>query len=238
MAVVNIYWSKNATAAIGPSGQNNFTNAREAEEATSSVNNTTVSNTIVSGFQRTSSRGGAAFGFKRSYWGFDFTGYTTGTITNLAFHYKPTTTSTGTLSNRLAQFEGFGAEVSNNFSEDEWWNSISDPLVPYTNAFNSADNSTATSVTLLSQATTDAKADGFLKLVLMNATDYNNFNLAVDVNNSTNWNIGSNTTGNIFLRFNYEAPGYGNAVIGVPGANIEEVIGVGGANIVSVIGVT
>ena len=238
MAVVNIYWSKNATAAIGPSGQNNFTNAREAEEATSSVNNTTVSNTIVSAFQRTSSRGGAAFGFKRSYWGFDFTGYTTGTITNLAFHFKPSTNSTGTLSQRLVQFEGFGAEVSNNYSDDEWWNSISDPFVNYSNAFNSLDSSTASSVTLLSQATTDAKADGFLKLVLMNATDYNNFNLAVDVNNATNWNIGSNTTGNIFLRFNYEAPGYGNAVIGVPGANIEEVIGVGGANIVSVIGVT
>ena len=238
MAVVNIYWSKNATAAIGPSGQNNFTNAREAEEATSSVNNTTVSNAIVSGFQRTSSRGGAAFGFKRSYWGFDFTGYTTGTITNLAFHYKPTTTSTGTLSNRLAQFEGFGAEVSNNFSEDEWWNSISDPLVPYTNAFNSADNSTATSVTLLSQATTDAKADGFLKLTLMNITDYNNLNLAVDTNQTTVWTIGNNSTGNVFVRFDYEPPGYGNNVIGVPSDPDNKINDVGYANVFQVIGVS
>jgi len=234
----NIYWSKNALAAIGPSGQSSFSDAREAEESTSSTVNTTSTNALASGFIRTSSRGGAQFGFKRSYWGFDFTGYTAGTITNLKFNYKPSTGSTGTLSNRLAQFNGFGSEVSNNFSEDEWWTEIEDPLTPYSNAFNSPDSSTVQVVTLNSTAISDAGNDGFLKFVVMNATDYNNLNLAVDVNNATNWNIGNNSSGNIYLSFDYEAPGYGNAVIGVPGANIDEVIGVGAANIVSVIGVT
>ena len=211
----NIYWTKNATAQIGPFGQNNFTNARQAAESNSNSNNTTASNTVVSGYIRSSGRGSSSFGFRRSYWGFDFTAYTTGTITNLAFHFKPSTGSTGTLSNRLAQFEGFGSALGSNYSADDWWDSISSPLVPYSNAFNSPDSSTAQSVTLTAQAITDAKADGFLKLVLMNNTDYANLNLAVDVNNLTNWNIGSQSTGNVFLSFDYVAPGWNNEINGV-----------------------
>jgi len=74
---------------------------------------------------------------------------------------------------------------------------------------------TAPDGTLTAQAITDAKADGFLKLVLMNNTDYANLNLAVDVNNLTNWNIGSQSTGNVFLSFDYVAPGWNNEINGV-----------------------
>ena len=230
----DLNWSKNAIASIGPSGQSNFTNAREAEESNSSDVNSTGNNTVAAGFIRSSGRGGASFGFRRSYYGFDFTGYTTGTISNLALHYKPTTQSTGTLSVRLAQFTGFGEEVGSNYTDNNWWSDIADPLVPYSNAFNSADNTTPADVTLLSQAITDAKADGFLKLVLMNATDYNNLNISVDVSSFTNWNQSSNKT---FLRFTYVAPGYGNAVNAVASANISNIITVASANVSSVIGV-
>jgi len=241
MPSVDLYWSKNALGAIGPSGQNNFTNAREAAESNTMSNNSTSTNAIVSGTIRNSGRGSASFGFKRSYWGFDFTAYTTGTITNLAFHFKPSTGSTGTLSNRLAQFEGFGSAVGDNLTTNDWWDSIADPLVAYSNAFNSPDSTTAQEITLVTQATTDAKADGFLKLVLMNSGDYNNLNVAVDNNNITNWNIGSNTTGNVFLRFDYTppvVPGYGNIVNGVTGTSIGNVNKIQSADISTVIGVS
>ena len=231
----DLNWSKNAIASIGASGQTNFTDAREAEESTSSTNNTSSSNALSSGFIRISSRGGAAFGFRRSYYAFDFTGYTTGTITNLALHYTPTTTSSGTLSNRIAQFNGFGSGIASNYSDEMWWGDIEDPLTPYSNAFNSADNTTAADVSLNSTAISDAKADGYLKFVLMNATDYNNINLGVDVTSQTYWNQSSNKT---FLRFTYVEAGYGNSVIGVPSTSIDFVNNVGTANIVSVIGVT
>jgi len=230
----DLNWSKNAIASIGPSGQSNFTNAREAEESNSSDVNSTGNNTVACGFTRNSGRGGASFGFRRSYYGFDFTGYTTGTISNLALHYTPTTSSSNTLSVRLAQFTGFGEELGSNYTDNNWWDEIADPLVPYSNAFNSADNNTAADVSLNSTAITDAKADGFLKLVLMNATDYNNLNISVDVTAFTNWNQSSNKT---FLRFTYVAPGYGNAVNKVASANISNIITVASANVSTVIGV-
>jgi len=231
----DLNWSKNAVAAIGPSGQSNYTDAREAEESNTSTVNTTATNPVACGTIRSSGRGSASFGFRRSYYGFDFTGYTTGTISNLALHYKPTTQSTGTLSVRLAQFTGFGEEVGSNYTDNNWWSDIADPLVPYSNSFNSADNNTAADVSLNSTAETDAKADGFLKLVLMNSGDYNNLNVAVDNNNITNWDQSSNNT---FLRFTYVAPGYGNAVNAVASANISNIITVASANVSSVIGVS
>ena len=237
MPAVTLYWSKNAIAAIGPSGQNNFTNAREAAECDSNSNNTEGTNSIVSGTIRNSARGGASFGFKRSYWGFDFTGYTAGDITNLKFNFKPSTGSTGTLSNRLAQFNGFGTEVGSNFTVDDWWDSIADPLVPYSNAFNSPDSTTVQAITLNSTAITDAGTDGFLKLVLMNTGDYNGIAVGVDQSNITNWNVGNNSTGNIYLSFDYEAPGYGNKVNSILPANVSQINGISNSNISQVIGV-
>ena len=233
----NIYWSKNAIASIGPSGQSSYSGAREAAEDSSNTTNTTSTNAIVSGFIRTSSRGGAAFGFRRSYWGFDFTGYTEGTISNLKFNFKPSTGSTGTLSNRLAQFNGFGTEVGSNFTVDDWWDSIADPLVPYSNAFNSPDSTTVQAITLNSTAITDAGTDGFLKLVLMNTGDYNGIAVGVDQSNITNWNVGNNSTGNIYLSFDYEAPGYGNKVNSILPANVSQINGISNSNISQVIGV-
>ena len=230
MPAVTLYWSKNAIAAIGPSGQNNFTNAREAAECDSNSNNTEGTNSIVSGTIRNSARGGASFGFKRSYWGFDFTGYTAGDITNLKFNFKPSTGSTGTLSNRFVQFEGFGAEVGSNYNDGEWWDGIEN-LTSYSNAFNSPDSTTVQAITLNSTAITDAGTDGFLKLCLMNITDYNGIAGAVDVSNTTNWNIGNNTTGNVYLSFDYAPPGFGKDVNNVTAANIGKVNNTATANI-------
>ena len=236
MPAVTLYWSKNAIAAIGPSGQNNFTNAREAAECDSNSNNTEGTNSIVSGTIRNSARGGASFGFKRSYWGFDFTGYTAGDITNLKFNFKPTTSSTGTLGQRFVQFEGFGAEVGSNYSDDEWWDGI-ESLTTYSDGFNSPDSSTVQAITLNSTAIADAGNDGFLKVALMNITDYNGVAGALDVSNTTNWNIGSNTTGNVYLSFDYSA-GFGKNVNNVTAANIVKINNVATNNITNLNGVS
>jgi len=233
----NIYWTRNATAAIGPSGQTDFNDAREAAESTSSTTQSTSTNAQVSGFIRSSARGGATFGFKRSYWGFDFTGYTAGDITNLKFNFKPTTSSTGTLSQRFVQFEGFGAEVGSNYSDSSWWDDI-ESLTTYSNSFNSPDSSTVQAITLNSTAIADAGDDGFLKLCLMNITDYNGIAGAVDVSNTTNWNIGSATTGNVYLSFDYAAPGFGKNVNNVTAANIVKINNVATANITKLNGVS
>ena len=232
----NIYWTRNATAAIGPSGQTDFDDARESAESTSSTTQSTSTNAQVSGYIKSSARGGATFGFKRSYWGFDFTGYTAGDITNLKFNFKPTTSSTGTLGQRFVQFEGFGAEVGSNYSDDEWWDGI-ESLTTYSDGFNSPDSSTVQAITLNSTAIADAGNDGFLKVALMNITDYNGVAGALDVSNTTNWNIGSNTTGNVYLSFDYSA-GFGKNVNNVTAANIVKINNVATANITNLNGVS
>ena len=234
----NIYWSKNALAGIGPSGQSDFDDAREAAESTSSTLNTELTSATVAEFQKSSGRGSASFGFKRSYWGFNFDGYTTGDITNLKFNFKPSVNSSSAISCRFVEFTGFGNSLNDNYSDDEWWDGIEN-LTPYSNSFTSPDSSTVQAITLLSQATTDAQADGFLKVALMNNNqDYNGVAPAADANNFTRWNVGSNTTGNIYLSFDYAAPGFGKNVNNVTAANIVKINNVATANITNLNGVS
>jgi hypothetical protein len=218
----DINWSKNATAVIvGPTGFTSFSTARQAEESTSEALNSTSTNAVASGIIRSGGRGSTLYGIRRSYFAFDFTGYTAGTITNLTFHFTPTTTSTGNLSNRLAQFEGFGNSTNfNNYSSTSWWADISNPLVPYSNAFTINDNTTASSVSLNATAITDAQADSYLQIVLMNAGDYSNIPPIQDSTILSYLNQSSNKT---FLRFTYVDPTWSNNVNGVVGTNLTHV---------------
>jgi len=233
----DINWSKNASGVlVGPSGYSSFSEARQAEESDSQSINTTSSSIVASGVIRSGGRGGTLYGIRRSYFAFNFTGYTSGTITNLAFHFKPTTTSSGTLSNRLAQFEGFGNSTNfNNYAASSWWADITSPLVPYSAAFNINDNTTASSVSLTAQAITDAQSDSYLQLVLMNVGDYNNLSPLVDGTNLSYLNQSSNNT---FLRFTYAAPGYQENVNAITSANLNSVNAISTANINKVNGVS
>jgi len=226
----DINWSKNASGVlVGPSGFESFSTARQAEESISQSINTTSSNIVASGVIRSGGRGGTLYGIRRSYFAFNFTGYTTGTITNLAFHFKPTTTSSGTLSNRLAQFEGFGNSTNfNNYSSTSWWADISNPLVPYSAAFNINDSNTASSVSLTSTAITDAQNDSYLQVVLMNIGDYNNLAPVVDGTNLSYLNLSSNNT---FVRFTYVDAGYPNTVNSITSGNISKINSILTANI-------
>ena len=212
-----IYWSKNATATIGASGQTNWTNAREAAESSISTLNSTSLNIAVTKLQRFSSRGTPSYGLGRAYFAFDFSSYTTGTITNLKFHYKPTTSSNFGANHYLVKFTGFGSTSTfSNYDDSSWWDDISTigAANTYTAAFLIADNSTATSVSLTSQAITDAQSDGFLQVVLMNTGDYNDLQPPADTDLTTYFNIGSATGGSLYLQFDYVAEGYTRPING------------------------
>ena len=218
----DINWSKNASAITGPgAAYTSFSLARQAEESAFNSNNTTASNIVGSGIIRSGGRGATSYGVRRTYFAFDFTGYTSGTITNLAFHFTPTGTSSGTLSNRIAQFEGFGESTTfNDYSATSWWSDITNPLVPYSSAFNIIDGSTAASVSLNSTAITDAGTDGYLQIVLMNAGDYNN---VPPVSDGTNLSYLDQSSNKSFLRFTYVAGGYSNNINGILSSNFTHV---------------
>ena len=232
----DINWSKNASAITGPSGYTSFGTVRQAEESDSQSINTTSSNIVASGLIRSGGRGSTLYGIRRSYFAFDFTGYTTGTITNLAFHFTPTLTSSGTLSNRLAQFEGFGTSTNfNNYAATSWWADISNPLVPYSNAFNIIDGTTASSVSLNSTAISDAQSDSYLQIVLMNIGDYNNLSPVTDGTNLSYLNHSNNNT---FLRFTYVDPSWSQSVNGVNPASLTHVNAIETDNIEAVNAIT
>ena len=211
-----VYWSKNAVAAVGPSGETSFSNAREADESTSNTNNTTSSNIASTKFGIFTGRGSTTFGFGRAYLAFDMGNYTSGTITNLKFHFKPTTTTSYGATHYLTKFTGFGNSTNfSNFDPSSWWDDIVITATSaYSTGFTIADSSTASSVTLTSQATTDAQNDGYLQMVLMTSADYLDLNSGIATDLTTYLNWGSNTSGNIYLQFDYVAPpsGYGNKI--------------------------
>ena len=230
-----VYWSKNAVAVVGPSGETNFDNAREAAESTSNTNNTTSSNIASTKFGIFTGRGSTTFGFGRAYLAFDMGNYTSGTITNLKFHFKPTTTTGFGSTHYLTKFTGFGNSTNfSNFDASSWWDDIVITATSaYSTGFTIADSSTASSVTLTSQATTDAQNDGYLQMVLMTSPDYLDLNSGIATDGNTYLNWGSNTSGNVYLQFDFASAGYTNpingttvqynTVNGVPATSIEKI---------------
>ena len=211
-----VYWSKNAVAAVGPSGETSFSNAREADESTSNTNNTTSSNIASTKFGIFTGRGSTTFGFGRAYLAFDMGNYTSGTITNLKFHFKPTTTTSYGATHYLTKFTGFGNSTNfSNFDPSSWWDDIVITATSaYSTGFTIADSSTASSVTLTSQATTDAQNDGYLQMVLMTSADYLDLNSGAATDLTMYFNWGNNTSGNIYLQFDFSAAGYTNPING------------------------
>jgi len=211
-----VYWSKNAVATVGASGETNFDDAREAAEATANTNNTTSSNIATTKFQIFTGRGASQFGFGRAYFAFDMGNYTSGTITNLKFHWKPTTSTSYGSSHYLTKFTGFGNSTNfSNFDPSSWWDDISLAAGNrYAGPFTIADSNTAASTTLTTQATTDAQNDGYLQMVLMTSADYAGLNSGIATDLTMYFNWGSNTSGNIYLQFDYQDSGYTNPING------------------------
>jgi len=223
MPTVDLNWSKNA--AVGVSGVTDFDDAREAAESTQGSTNTSSANILSVRFLRSSGRGGAQYGFTRSYLAFDFTGYTTGTITNLAFHWTGTTTSSTAQSVGLVKTTAFGSSTNfDNYASTAWWDSL-DMSTTYTSGMSWPDSTSAQSVSLNSGAVTFAQSNSYLQFAICNsAYDIPGLNPGSDVSLTSYGNWSSNR---MFLRFTYADAAYNrkiNSVVAASGNKIDSVV--------------
>ena len=216
---VKVFWSKNAFA---NSGNNSvWGDAREADESASESLNTDSSNIEAIELFRSSGRGSATFRIKRAYFAFNMSSYQGITLAGLKFCYTPTTSGVAMTSNRLIKTDAFGN--SSNFSDyapEDWYESLNFGTT-YSSTFTFPDSTTAQEVTLNSNATSQISSNGFIQICMVGSADYSDLQPIVDVDNGAFMNVGNNTTGNVFLKF--DEPGYGNNVNGVTASNIVKV---------------
>lgn len=223
----DINWSKNA--AVGISGQTDFDDAREAAESTFGSTNTTSANILSVRFVRNSGRGGAQYGFSRSFLAFDFTGYTTGTITNLTFHWTGTLTSSGAQSVTLVKTTAFGSSTNfTDYASTDWWSSL-DMSTAYTSGMSWADSTSAQSHALTSGAVTFAQSNSYLQFAVVNTSyDKSGINPGSDVTQTSYGNWSSN---NMFLRFTYADASYGNKINSIIAASDNKINSIGYVNV-------
>ena len=228
MPTVDLNWSKNA--AVGISGQSDFDDAREAVESTFGSTNTTSANILSVRFIRASGRGGAQYGFSRSYLAFNFTGYTTGTITNLAFHWTGTTTSSGAQTVRLVKTTAFGSSTNfSNYVSTDWWDSLDMSTTYTTSGFTWADSTAAQSTSLNSAAVTFAQSNSYLQFAVVNSLyDQSGINPGFDTTSTSYGNWASNR---MFLRFTYADAAYNRKVNSIVAASDNKIDSIGYTNV-------
>lgn len=238
----------NATKYTIGNGQmfnNDFESARETGQ--NHTDNSTASNTRVIQYFQDSGKSGINYQFTRLFCAFDLSSYTSGTITNLTFNYRSTTTTSnaGALERRIAivKFDGMGNGPSfSNYDDSEFFDDI-DYSSAYTDVLSTipqfADANQDNAVAMNSAAISDGQSDGQLKFAVVQYTnDYNNNGSISDVDAFYFANFSTSNSGFVpFLSFDYAA-GYGHDVLGVSSGNIANVKGVATANIANVIGVS
>ena len=239
----------NATKYVNGSGTmtQNFTTARESDSSTH-TDNSTSSNIGIVQFFRDSGKGSTNYRFFRHFCVFDFSSYTSGTITNLVFNYRATssTGNTGALERRVAivKFDGMGSGPSfSNYQDSEFFDDI-DYSTPYTVVSGLSipqwtDANSDATIAMNSTAISDAQSNGELKIAIVQyQNDYNGSDASSDVHYDYHANFSTGASGFVpFVSFDHVA-GYGNDVIGVSSGNIANVKGVATANIANVIGVS
>ena len=230
--------------ALGPI-DSSFSTARSSD-AQSRTTSTLASNTRVVEFFRNSGKGATNYRFGRLFLVFDFSSYTSGTITNLVLNYRASngTTTTG-LEKRVAilKFDGMGSGPSfSTFDNSEMFDDV-DYGTAYTDVSSTipewTDANSDATIAMNSTAISDAQSNGELKIALVQHTnDYSNVDASSD--QSYNYKANFQTSGDgfvPFVSFDHVA-GYGNRVVGVLPADIANVKGVATANIANVIGVS
>ena len=221
----------------------NFSTARESDSSFHG-DTTTSNNYEVIEFFRDSGKGSTNYRFSRYFLCFDFSDYVSGTITNLVFNYKSTTSTsnTGALERRVAivKFDGMGSGPSfSNYQDSEFFDDI-DYSTAYTDVSSTIpewlDAASDATIAMNSTAISDAQSNGELKIAIIQYTnDYNGVDASSDVDYS--YRVNFSTSEDPYLSFDHVA-GYGNDVIGVSSGNIAAVKGVATANIANVIGVS
>ena len=238
----------NATKYVNGSGTmtQNFSTARESDSSTH-TDNSTSSNIGIVQFFRDSGKGATNYRFFRHFCVFDFSSYTSGTITNLVFNYRATTSTgnTGALERRVAivKFDGMGSGPSfSNYQDSEFFDDV-DYSTAYTDVSSTipqwTDANSDATIDMNSTAISDAQSNGELKIaVVQYQNDYNGTDASGDVFYDYHANFSTGASGFVpFVSFDFVAS-YGNDVIGVSSGNIAKVKGVATADIASVIGVS
>ena len=235
----------NATKYVNGTGTmtQNFSTARESDSA-SHTDNSTSSNIGIVQFFRDSGKGATNYRFFRHFCVFDFSSYTSGTITNLVFNYRATTSTgnTGALERRVAivKFDGMGSGPSfSNYQDSEFFDDIIYSTA-YTDVSSTipewVDAASDATIAMNSTAISDAQSNGELKIAIIQYTnDYNGVDAGSDVDYS--YRVNFSTSEDPYLSFNHAA-GYSNKVIGLAAGTIGKINGVGTANIGKVIGVS
>lgn len=238
----------NATKYTIGNGQmfnNNFQSARETGQ--NHTDNSTSSNIRTIQYFQDSGKSGINYQFTRFFCVFNLSDYVSGTITNLRFNYRSTTTTSnaGALERRIAivKFDGMGSGPSfSNYADSEFFDDI-DYSTAYTDVSSTipqwADANQDNAVDMNSTAISDAQSNGQLKFaVVQHTNDYSNTAASGDIDAFYFANFSTGASGFVpFLSFDHAA-GYGNNVIGVSSGNIANVKGVATANIANVIGVS
>ena len=232
MSSQTVYWSKNAFASSG--NQSSIGAAREAEESsTETLNSDSASITAIDAF-RSSTRGGVTVRFQRCYFAFDCSDFTSssGTISNLKFNFKGTASTTGNISNnRLVKTTAFGSSNNfSNYSSTDWFESLT-LSTTYSSNFTYADGTSAQTVNLNSTAISQIANNGFIQIAMLINVDFTGLGPISDQSVNGQMNVGGNTSGNVFLTFDFAEAGYGNDVNAVPSTSISKVNEVSTGNI-------
>ena len=225
---------------ITGSVNSNFNSARTGT-ASSVSNQSTSSNTIGSRAYRGTGRGGASYRFYRFFCAFDVSAYSSGyTITGLTLNFRSTSNSSCSPAICAPTFITLESTAQGNADTDlvvgDFYSSV-DYSSTYSSSFIWTDGNTDVAVTLNSDAIS-AFSSGYVKLVVVeNAHDYGDSAGSADWSNAGYNNFASGSSGYVpYLDFTATPTGYGNDVIGVSSANIDEVISVATANINEIIG--
>ena len=232
MSSQTVYWSKNAFASSG--NQSSIGAAREAEESSTETLNTDTSSIVAIDAFRSSTRGGVTVRFQRCYFAFDCSDFTSssGTISNLKFNFKGTASTTGNISNnRLVKTTAFGSNTNfSNYSPADWFESL-DLNTSYSSNFTYADGTASQAVTLNSTAISQIANNGFIQIAMLINVDFTGLGPIVDQSVNGQMNVGGNTSGNVFLTFDFAEAGYGNDVNAVPSTSISKVNEISTGNI-------
>ena len=233
------------TRAVGPLSTS-FSTARESDSS-SHIDNTTSTNLEVVQYFQDSGKGATNHRFYRFFCAFDLSSFSGHTITNLLFNYRSTTSTTvsGAVEKRVAilKFDGMGnGPTFSDYNDNEFFDDV-EYSTPYTAVSSGipewVDANTSNTITLNSDAMTDASDDGQLKIAIVQYTnDYSNTAASGNVHYRYYENFSTGASGFVpFLSFDNTPPGYGNEIVDVSSANIGEVVDVATGNISTVVGV-
>ena len=210
------------TAARDATAANSFT-----EYSTSTDNDDAIIELFLSG------RGGGTYVIGRTFLFFDVSGVG-GTIT--AIDLKIYGITYNTVDVMVAKSTAFGGSGDASFVAGDFDNWSPDSPTAYMASSPAWSINTYNTLTLNATAVSDANTNGYLNVVVLgNDYDYNDVSPGSDIDRQGGIKF-KNGTYPIELAITYTAAGYGNDVMGVTAANIDNVIGVAKASIANVNG--